>query len=31
MSDHVQDILLIILCAMTLVHAVIAIKYLRGK
>lgn len=31
MSDHVQDILLIILCAMTLVNTLIALKYLRGK
>lgn len=31
MSDHVQDILLVILCAMTLVNTVIAIKYLRDK
>ena len=31
MSDHVQDILLVILCTMTLVNTVIAIKYLRDK
>ena len=31
MSDHVQDILLVILFTMTLVNTVIAIKYLRDK